>query len=1032
MGLQIRLFGPFEVIDQDSGEVLDWPRKQTQTLLKIFLTAPGVIFSQDQLVDALTPDQEYDKAIKNLQKRISELRKSLEPDRPKGQKSSYIESPSQGNYRFEPESDCEIDTELFKAHIEAAYAFMQSEQPSNALMEFDKALELRRGELLNEDLYEDWAMEPRASFEELYRVALESMAECHSQLHQYRRALEHCEQALQLDPLKESLYQSKMRYHYYAGEPHQALQTYQQCSEILDRELGLKPSEETLELYESLKNHSVTLPPKNIPNNLPFQLTSFIGRKDVITELSEQLTQARLITLTGVGGTGKTRLAIQIGSDLIQSFEDGVWFVGLGDIDTAGYVEKHVASTLGLQEAPGQPLIESLKNYLQNKQLLLILDNCEHLIDASAKLIETLLVVSTDLKVIATSREVLGVAGELVRVLQPLSMPDINIAANSRELREYEAVSLFIERLLPQQPEFILNDENAPIIAEICQRLDGIPLAIELAAAQANLLSPKEILTRLSDRFQLLTKGSRTALPHHQTLQAAVDWSYDLINEREKMLLHRVSIFGSSFSLEAAESICAGEGLEQADVYTLMRDLIDKSLVYVDRQTDEIRYRLLETIREYALKRLAESGDEDRLRSAHRSFYLGLAEEAEPHLKRADQVIWFERLELEAEHIRAALGYSLQENQIDELIRIAVALQWFWFARGHQREGRDWYERAIEASENAADDLKAKLYYNASALTWNMGEYEETERLAHEALKLCTTTGDKWGEAYSHSRLAIVAEFQGNYEQSEASYNRSLEIAREIDDSWLISVLVNNLAEIERRKGEFDSAEALVREGLDLSNQRGDTWCSSQLSFSLGVVKYEQEAMSDAAQLFEEALEHKRELNDNWGVANLLYSLGRVKTKLGDLPAAIDLYSQSRSLYDELGERRGYAFGSHWLGVALTKYEQYQTSMEILKEALEIRHGLEDSRGIAESLEGLAALLLAIENYEQSARLLGAAVALRDEVGVPLSPADQADIDEIDNELKRQLKSSQAQKLMSEGAVLSTDDICKEALAITL
>ena len=633
MGLQIRLFGTFEVLDSATSSALDWPRKQTQTLLKIFLTEPGKIYSQDQLVDALTPDQDYEKAVKNLQKRISELRKILEPERPKGQKSSYIESPSQGNYRFNPRSDCEIDTELFKSHLDAAYALVQSEQPASAILEFESAFELHRGQFLNEDLYEEWAMEPRAAFEELYRVALESMAECHSQLRQYRRALDCSERALQLDPLKESLYQNKMRYHYYAGEPHQALQTYQQCVEILDRELGLRPTEETVELYESLKNHSVTLPPKNIPNNLPFQLTSFIGREDDINELSAQLTQARLITLAGVGGTGKTRLSVQVGSALIQSFEDGVWFVGLGDIDNEDFVDKHVASTLGLQEAPGQPLLESLKNYLQNKQLLLILDNCEHLIDASAKLVESLLVVSPGLKILATSREVLGVAGEVVRVIKPLTMPKVNSNPELKELRDYEAVKLFIERLLPQQPDFVLNNANAPVIAEICQRLDGIPLAIELAAAQANLLSPSEILTRLSDRFQLLTRGSRTALPHHQTLEAAVDWSYDLLSEPEKLLLHRVSIFGSSFSLEAAEVICSGEELSQNQIYTLLRDLIDKSLIYVDRDSEEIRYRLLETIRDYALKRLIETGEEARLRDAHRDFYLAIAEEASPPLK---------------------------------------------------------------------------------------------------------------------------------------------------------------------------------------------------------------------------------------------------------------------------------------------------------------------------------------------------------------------------------------------------------------
>jgi len=819
MGLRVNLFGKFVAVRDDgaSQTPMDWPRKQTQTLLKIFLTRPGHMFSQDQLVEALTPDQDYDKAVKNLQKRISELRKALEPNRPKGQKSSYIESPSQGNYRFVIDSECMIDALQFKELIDRAHQQLEQEQPAVALSSFEEALKLHRGQFLAEDLYEEWAMEARAQYDELHAGALEGIAEAHAQLRQYRPALEFLDEALQLDPLKEGLYQSKMRYHYYAGESHQALQTYQQCSEILERELGLSPSESTRELYESLKNHSVRLPPKNIPNNLPFQLTSFIGREGLIDEISEQLSDSRLITLTGVGGTGKTRLAIQIGSGHINHFADGVWFVGLGDIDSSEYIEKLVATTLGLQEAPGQPLLESLKSYLQNKEILLIFDNCEHVIDGAAKLIETLLVAAANLKILATSREVLGVAGEVVRVIEPLSMPDLSAHSSPKELRNSESANLFIERLLPQQPDFVLTRENAPVIAEICQRLDGIPLAIELAAAQANLLRPSEILARLSDRFALLTKGSRTALPHHQTLQAAVDWSYELLNDDETTLLHRVAIFGSSFSLDAAEDICADEKLNSSAVFGLLRNLIDKSLIYVARESDEIRYRLLETIREYALGKLGNSGEETQMRTAHRKFYLNLVEEAAAHLKSANQVSWFERLELESENIRSALRFSLRGDEIESAIRMAVALQWFWFARGHQREGRDWFGQSIGASRDAPDELKAKLYYTASALTWNMGEYEETERLAHEALEICNRTGDRWGEAYSHSRLAIVAEFQGHYDDAETSYKQALEIAREIDDSWLISVLVNNLAEIERRKGNFQQAEKLVQEGLVLT-----------------------------------------------------------------------------------------------------------------------------------------------------------------------------------------------------------------------
>src|SRR5579884_1453224 len=496
--------------------------------------------------------------------------------------------------------------------------------------------------------------------------------------------------------------------------------------------------------------------------NLPVQLTSFIGREKEMEEIKRLLSRTRLLTLTGSGGCGKTRLAAQVGADLLADFADGVWLVELAAIADPALVPQTVASTLGIREEPGQRLLETLQQHLKPKSLLLLLDNCEHLSAACAQLAETLLQACPNLRILASSREALGIAGELAYRVPSLSLPELPRlpsaeAALVPALARCEATRLFVERAALSYPGFALTEQNAPAVAQVCVRLDGIPLAIELAAARIKVLSADQIAARLDDRFRLLTGGSRTALPRQQTLRALIDWSYDLLSEAERTLLRRLSVFLGGWTLEAAEAVCAdashappraaamGAGEHAAApleagsrenaggpvaaeaVLDLLSRLVDKSLVLVEESAEaEARYRLLETVRQYSRDRLMESEEARDLRCRHRDWFLTLAEGAERRLRGPDQVAWLNRLAQEHDNLRMALEWCRAEEDAgaEAGLRLAGALWRFWRVRGYLSEGRERLEAALaQASASERTAQRAKALYGLAALAWGQGDY---------------------------------------------------------------------------------------------------------------------------------------------------------------------------------------------------------------------------------------------------------------------------------------------------------------------
>lgn len=558
------------------------------------------------------------------------------------------------------------------------------------------------------------------------------------------------------------------------------------------------------------------------PNNLPQQLTSFIGRERELAEVKSLLANTRLLTLLGVGGIGKSRLSLQVAADSMDEYPDGVWLVELAPLADLRLVPQGVASVLGVREEAGRPLTEALIRFVRDRRLLLILDNCEHVLSACAELAKQLLQAGADLKIVVSSREALRIAGETTYAVPALATPDPYEKFIHTALTQYEAARLFIDRAIAAQPAFEVSEKNAAAVAEVCYRLDGIPLAIELAASRARALSVETIAARLNDRFRLLTGGDRTALPRQQTLRALIDWSHDLLTDRERALFRRLGVFAGSWTLEAAEAIGANGAIERVDVLDLLSSLVEKSLVAVEAKGD--RYRLLDTVRHYAADRLRESGEEQRVRDRHLSYYLALAEKARPELVGSRQSVWLARLDLEHDNLLAAHAWSQRAVGGGGYgLRLVDAVKSYWFSRGLLGLIYRLTVEALahpEAQQRTLD--RCQGLFDAGQICCFMGRYEEAQVHLRESLEIAR-------EIASAERIVAVLQLLGmsSLGQGEPATARSyleegLSQARKLGDKMQLAAALNGLAQIHRIEGRLDRAEPLYEEFLRLARELED------------------------------------------------------------------------------------------------------------------------------------------------------------------------------------------------------------------
>ena len=638
------------------------------------------------------------------------------------------------------------------------------------------------------------------------------------------------------------------------------------------------------------------------PNNLPFQLTSFIGREREIAEITRLLPSTRLLTLTGAGGCGKTRLAVQVAATLLEKFEDGVWFVDLSALSDPALVPQAVASVLSVPERPGRTLAEALVSFLLSKSLLMVLDNCEHLVASCAQLTEVLLRSCPGLRILATSREPLNIGGEATFRVPSLSLPDLEATLSAEHVMRYEAVRLFVDRARIAQPVFALTSRNAAAVARVCRRLDGIPLAIELAAARVALLSVEQIDVRLDDMFRLLTGGSRTALPRHKTLRATMDWSYGLLSDKEQVLLRRLSVFSGGWTLDAVEAVCAHEGIEEQEVLDLLAHLVAKSLVHVDERDSGPRYRLLETMRQYSRDLLLASGESMAVRRRHLEWFLALAEQAEPQLLGASQTAWLDRLELEHDNLRAALESSLESGEVDAGLRMAGAVWRFWFVRGYLAEGRQWLAGVLKTGSTAPTPPRAKALKAAGNLAvFGQGEYASGRAFYEESLDIWRQAGNREGIATLLGNLAFVAYSQGDNASGRAFNEQSLAIRREVGDKWGIALSLNNLGSVAIRQGSYAEANVLLKESLTLWQELGDKQNIAMVLTNLGLAASGQGDYAPACSLLKEGLSLRRDVGDNWGIPESLEGFAGLAVALGQAKRAARFFGAAEALREHIG-----------------------------------------------------------------------------------------------------------------------------------
>lgn len=720
------------------------------------------------------------------------------------------------------------------------------------------------------------------------------------------------------------------------------------------------------------------------PNNLPRELTTFVGRDRQLGDASAILRTAPLLTLVGPGGVGKTRLALRLAVDHIDEFDEGAWLVELGTVGDDDLVLQTIATTLGIAQQPGRDLITSVVDHLRGGSRLLILDSCEHVLGATAATVQTILAACPTVRVLATSREGLGIAGEALYPVPSLSLPETDSPTSAEELGRSEAVALFADRAMAVQPAFRVTADNGRAIAQLCRRLDGIPLALELAAARTRSLSVDQIAARLDDQFRLLTGGSRVAVPRQQTLRATMDWSFDLLSEAERAVLLRLAVFAGSLSLEAAEIVCAADPVDAMDVLDLLSRLVEKSLVVAEPSGDG-RYRLLETIRLYARDRLIASGESETVRRRHRDLYLALVERAAPEFFHgAESGAWLERLSLEHDNLRAAIQWSTDEpTEHEAALRLAVGLWRFWEIRGHPYEGRGWLERTL-----AAADTGAPSPLIADALTG----------------------------------AAVLASMQGDDAAAVGFHERILAIQRLLGDPTGVSYALNNLAGAAVRKGDFVRARTNYEEAVGITRTTGD---DRGLAFALINLSGVAADLGDSAAAragFDESVGIFERFEDRWGGAFARDEFATVLTRHGDAAEARSLLGEALTTWLELGDERGVArVLVHLADVAIAEGDLAE-ARRLTRQSLAIRQALGDMPGIAAAMEKLA-WVLASEEPEAAARLIGSAEALREAIKAPIPAASRTEHAQRLAALTEQLGEAACAECIGQGRTMAPVEV---------
>ena len=756
-----------------------------------------------------------------------------------------------------------------------------------------------------------------------------------------------------------------------------------------------------------------SVPASRAGSRLPAETTSFIGRESELATIDDLLGLSRLLTLTGPSGSGKTRLALRAGAQVADGYPDGVWLIELAPVTSPDLVTAVAASALAVREEPGQALAESVAAQLRDAQALLIVDNCEHVLDAAGELIARLLRACPGLRVLATSQSRLGLVGEASWPVPPLILPDPT-ARDPEVVAQAEAVRLLRDRAALARPGFTLTAQNAAAVSEICRRLDGIPLALELAAARLNALSAGQLAARIDDRFRLLAGGGRGGLPRHRTLQTAIEWSHDLLSQTEQICFRRLAVFSGGCTLEAAEAVGPDDSLSAAEIFETVTALVDRSLLTTEERCGSMRYGMLESIHQFARAQLERAGESAELSRRHLDWLLAYARQAD--LDGPDQGAWLDLLETDLENFRIGLeGGSEAEKRLE----LAGLLAPFWMVRGHTGLGRRWLDGALAAAgPDAPPRLRAAALDGLGQLAAVQADYQAQRSCQQESLAIWRTLGDDARVASCLGDIGSAAHIRGEYAEALALYTEALELAQRAQNAQLMARCLSGLGRLALHQDDLAQATDYYTESMAYFRQIGDLRRATLILGNLGVVALNRGEFDLARARFEEHLGNARKIGDRKLIGGALTNLGSVVYNCGDLDAAADLHAQALGLAEQVGDRRLATVALTNLGLVALARKDYPAARGHLRRSLDLAEAVGERRAVAESLEELAGVDAAAGEMDRAAVLFGASQALREAIGAPIPAPDLVRIGEALAAVRLALGDEQFEAAQARGLAL--------------
>lgn len=1085
--MRFGILGPL-LVWTSSGRSVTVPHVKVRALLAVLLLNEGRPVSVDRLAEDVWGDALPGNPTRALHTKVWQLRRALDEAEP-GAGSLVVSRPPGYQLTLPPGA---LDADRFRELV--ARSRREPEPRARAAI-LSEALDLWRGEPLADFADADFARAAITRLADERLTALEDRAEVMLELGEHSLLVSELTDLVAQEPLRERLRAAHMRALYGAGRLREALASFDDLRRRMAEELGLDPGPEVSALHQAMleQRPEVTATPAPITtatrplSNLPAELSTLVGRDEAVGHVRALLDAGRLVTLSGIGGVGKTRLALAVAHKSAPAFPDGVWLAELGKLEAApddppnarfDAVVDLVADVVGVRDetsaAPSGSravvMADRLAEALRAKQMLIVLDNCEHLVDAAATLAERLLKAAPGLRVLATSREPLGIAGERLWTVPPLELPDAASATDPMRLARIPAVQLFVARATAAAPGFALDADNAEAVRSICLRLDGIPFALELAATRVRALGVHEVAARLGDRFSLLTVGLRDAPARQQTLRAAIDWSWQLLGEEERAVLRRMSVHIGGCGLGAAEAVCSGRGVDVPDVLDIVARLVDRSLVAVADDAHGPRYRLLESVAAYCAERLAEADETEWAHRKHLEYYVEFAERALPHLRLRDQRTWLARLDVESPNLRAALDAAARTGAAEPALRLVIALAWYWFLRGRLSEGL----RALGSALAIGGDAPAGL--RAVATAWRCGfalrtgdtELSSADRVdaAHAALDAVT---DPHQRAMARWFLAFAQSGYGERDVTVARAESALAEFRDLGDAWGTAAALGTLATLAALRGDLDGIQRYGAESSALFAELSDGWGQLQAGDALALLAETRGEYDQAVLLHRDGLRMAESLGLWTEVSLKLSGLGRIALLRGDFDQATELHERASRLAAEQGFTFGEQFADVGLGLGYRRQGEYDraevylrrwldwcrqvdgevgsalilaelgfiaelrgdpgTAMALHRESYAAAAHGGDPRALALALEGMACACAAAGVAEPAAVLLGAAGAARDRVDAALPPAERGDVDRATAAARAALGEAGFDTAFARGVRLTPDEACRLAEA---